>query len=189
MKRLVVQLRGQQAEAAKLDAAIAANLKELDMGGSSLGENAEIVMGQSPPGETCNMAGVGLPLLNGPTEYGSHHPEPLQYTTDTRKRAKPGDILFCVRGSTTGRMNWADREYAIGRGVAAIRHKRKSELQPLVRAVIEYWSAGPLDAGDWVDFPKRIGRSACKAMVAAARRVSNNAPLRISSARWTTRLT
>jgi type I restriction enzyme S subunit len=35
-------------------------------------------------------------------------------------------------------MNWADREYAIGRGVAAIRHKAKPELQQLVRAVIEY---------------------------------------------------
>ena len=33
MKRLVSQLRGQQAEAAKLDAAIAANLKELGYGG------------------------------------------------------------------------------------------------------------------------------------------------------------
>ncbi len=35
-------------------------------------------------------------------------------------------------------MNWADREYAIGRGVAAIRHKSKPELQPFVRAVIDY---------------------------------------------------
>lgn len=105
---------------------------------SSLSENAEIVMGQSPPGETCNTAGVGLPLLNGPTEYGPHHPTPVQFTTDARKRAKPGDILFCVRGSTTGRMNWSDREYAIGRGIAAIRHKTEPELQPLVRAVIEY---------------------------------------------------
>jgi type I restriction enzyme S subunit len=35
-------------------------------------------------------------------------------------------------------MNWADREYAIGRGVAAIRHKVRAELQPFVRAVIEY---------------------------------------------------
>ena len=99
------------------------------------------------------MAGVGLPLLNGPTEYGSHHPEPLQYTTDTRKRAKPGDILFCVRGSTTGRMNWADREYAIGRGVAAIRHKKKSELQPLVRAVIEYGLPGLFTQATGSTFP------------------------------------
>jgi type I restriction enzyme S subunit len=35
-------------------------------------------------------------------------------------------------------MNWADREYAIGRGVAAIRHKCDPQLQPFVRAIIEY---------------------------------------------------
>lgn len=93
------------------------------MVGDYLRDNAEIVMGQSPPGESCNAEGVGLPLLNGPTEFGPHHPSPVQFTTDARKRARAGDLRFCVRGSTTGRMNWADREYAIGRGVAAIRHK------------------------------------------------------------------
>ena len=103
-----------------------------------LADVAEITMGQSPPGYTCNTDGIGVPLLNGPTEFGPHHPHPVQYTTDPRKRAYPGDILFCVRGSTTGRMNWADREYAIGRGVAAIRHREHPELQPLVRAVIEH---------------------------------------------------
>lgn len=108
------------------------------MGNSTLADACVIVMGQSPAGEMCNSLGVGLPLLNGPTEYGSHHPTPVQFTTDARKYAKEGDVLFCVRGSTTGRMNWADREYAIGRGVAAIRHKSQRELQPLVRAVIEY---------------------------------------------------
>jgi len=35
-------------------------------------------------------------------------------------------------------MNWADHEYAIGRGIAAIRHREHPELQPLVRAVIEH---------------------------------------------------
>ena len=34
-------------------------------------------------------------------------------------------------------MNWADREYAIGRGVAAIRHRLDEAIQPFVRAVIE----------------------------------------------------
>src|SRR5687767_2607518 len=123
------------------------------MAGSSLGDNAEILMGQSPPGETCNTAGVGLPLLNGPTEYGPHHPKPMQYTTHARKRAIVGDILFCVRGSTTGRMNWADREYAIGRGVAAIRHKTNPELQPFVRAVIEYGLPGLLAQATGSTFP------------------------------------
>jgi len=100
------------------------------------GDIAEIVMGQPPPGSTVSRD-RGIPLLNGPTEFGSHHPTPAQYTTDARKLAQPGDLLFCVRGSTTGRMNWADQEYAIGRGVAAIRHRHDSALQPFVRGVVE----------------------------------------------------
>ena len=35
-------------------------------------------------------------------------------------------------------MNWADQVYAIGRGVAAIRHRSNHRLQPLIRAAIEY---------------------------------------------------
>src|SRR5574340_467387 len=99
------------------------------MAAETLGSIAEIIMGQSPPGETCNRSGKGLPLLNGPTEFGQSKPSPVQFTTDPRKRARLGDILFCVRGSTTGRMNWADQEYAIGRGIAAIRHKKGREFQ------------------------------------------------------------
>ena len=102
----------------------------------ALGDVAEIVMGQSPPGDSVS-ADHGVPLLNGPTEFGAHHPTPEQYTTDPRKLARTGDLLFCVRGSTTGRMNWADQEYAIGRGVAAIRHRDEPALQPFVRGAIE----------------------------------------------------
>jgi len=102
-----------------------------------LSEVVEIIMGQSPTGITCNTDGVGIPLLNGPTEFGSHHSSAIQFTTDAKRYAKPGDILFCVRGSTTGRMNWADRDYAIGRGICAIRHKQGAEYQHLVRGVIE----------------------------------------------------
>lgn len=78
-------------------------------------------MGQSPLGETCNLNGNGIPLLNGPTEFGEAYPLPVQFTTNPKRNSKVGDLLFCVRGSTTGRMNWADQEYAIGRGLAAIR--------------------------------------------------------------------
>ena len=105
--------------------------------GETIADFVDIVMGQSPPGDTVS-GGVGIPLLNGPTEFGPHHPTPVQFTTDARKIAHPGDLLFCVRGSTTGRMNWADQKYAIGRGVAAIRHRCASELQPFVRTIIEF---------------------------------------------------
>jgi type I restriction enzyme, S subunit len=123
------------------------------MAGSLLIDNADIVMGQSPPGDTCNTINQGLPLLNGPTEFGAYHPTPIQFTIDARKKAQRGDVLFCVRGSTTGRMNWADREYAIGRGVAAIRHKKNLELQPYVRAVIEYGLPGLLKQATGSTFP------------------------------------
>ena len=102
----------------------------------TLDDVADIVMGQSPSGDTVS-PDDGVALLNGPTEFGSHHPTPAQYTTDARKLAQAGDLLFCVRGSTTGRMNWADQQYAIGRGVAAIRHRHDLTLQPFVRGVIE----------------------------------------------------
>lgn len=89
----------------------------------TLSDIAEIIMGQSPKGEDCNNDPSGTPLLNGPTEFGPRFPVAVQFTSDPKRFSKVGDILFCVRGSTTGRMNFADRAYAIGRGIAAIRGK------------------------------------------------------------------
>lgn len=106
---------------------------------TTLGEISEIVMGQSPSGDTCNILGDGLPLLNGPTEFGNSHPVPLQFTTDPKKYAEPGDLLFCVRGSTTGRMNWANQRYAIGRGLAALRHRAGKDFQPFLRGLVDFY--------------------------------------------------
>jgi type I restriction enzyme S subunit len=90
---------------------------------SKLGEQATIIMGQSPPGESYNQDGNGAPLLNGPTEFGPAHPLEKQWTTSPTKFCQSGDVLFCVRGATAGRLNLADKEYCIGRGLAAIRCK------------------------------------------------------------------
>jgi len=89
-----------------------------------LSKVAEIIMRQSPPGETYNKEGKGVPLINGPVEFG---PEPFsetvvnQYTTSPNKMCRKGDLILCVRGSTTGRMNIAGQDGCIGRGVAAVR--------------------------------------------------------------------
>lgn len=82
---------------------------------------ADLVMGQSPPGDSYNFNGIGTPLLNGPTEFGIEHPFPIQHTTAPTKLSQKGDILLCVRGSTTGRLNLADQEYCLGRGLASVR--------------------------------------------------------------------
>jgi len=76
---------------------------------TELGELAEILMGESPKGKTYNTSGDGVPLLNGPAEFGRKFPTAVQWTTAPTRIANPGDILFCVRGNTTGRMNMADR--------------------------------------------------------------------------------
>lgn len=99
---------------------------------------ATIIMGQSPEGKYCSTDSNGTPLLNGPTEFGLKAPTPVQYTTIPKKISQKEDILFCVRGSTTGRMNWSDREYAIGRGLAAIRHKSGVTYQYYLRGLLDY---------------------------------------------------
>ncbi|MGB8510129.1 MAG: restriction endonuclease subunit S [Pyrinomonadaceae bacterium] len=86
-----------------------------------LGDVCEIVMGQSPSGSSYNNKGSGEPLLNGPSEFGRVYPTAVQWTTEPVRFAEAGDILFCVRGATTGRKNIADKRYCIGRGLAAIR--------------------------------------------------------------------
>lgn len=78
---------------------------------------ASVVMGQSPPGESYNDAGFGIPLLNGPTEFGRQHPQPRQWTTSPTRICSPGALLVSVRASI-GRLNWADQPYCVGRGLA-----------------------------------------------------------------------
>jgi len=78
------------------------------------------IMGQSPKGNTYNRKKEGLPLLNGAADLSSEGIIINQYTTQPTKIAKKGDILFCIR-ATIGNINLADREYCLGRGVAAFR--------------------------------------------------------------------
>ncbi|EMK6942385.1 restriction endonuclease subunit S [Vibrio cholerae] len=119
-------------------------------------EIAEVVMGQSPTKENVNSESNGFPLLNGPTEFTARYPIPVQFTTAGKKFSQPDDILFCVRGSTTGRMNYSDQKYAIGRGIAAIRGKNGYPT-PYVRAVIEQNLERLLAAATGSTFPN-VGR-------------------------------
>jgi len=103
----------------------------------TLSSVAKIIMGTSPKGNTYNAKGNGLPLLNGPTEFGDDHPDCTIYTTKSSKNCETGDLIFCVRGSTTGRMNWADQKYSLGRGVCSIRGKTQTDTI-FIRYCIEH---------------------------------------------------
>jgi type I restriction enzyme, S subunit len=119
----------------------------------SLGAIATVVMGQSPRGEDCNRAGEGSPLLNGPTEFGTYYPDPAQWTTVPTRVCGAGDLLLCVRGSTTGRMNWADRDYVIGRGLSAIRANSSPQETRLIYYALLYGMSDLLSRANGSVFP------------------------------------
>jgi type I restriction enzyme S subunit len=83
----------------------------------------EIVYGISPPDTTYNDEGIGTILINGPVEYSESdfgYTRSLKWTTDPKKFTEKGSLLFCMRGSTTGRMNITHTDVSIGRGVCSI---------------------------------------------------------------------
>lgn len=83
-----------------------------------LKQSAQLVMGQSPPGHACGPL-PGRPFLQGCAEFGERHPVPEQSCERPRKVAPQGSILLSVR-APVGRLNRADTEYGIGRGLCAI---------------------------------------------------------------------
>ena len=87
-----------------------------------VGEVAEITMGQSPPGETYNTQGIGMPFLQGKAEFGRVYPSPVKYTTNPLKIGKTGSVLISVR-APVGDVNIANMDYCIGRGLASISFK------------------------------------------------------------------
>ena len=90
---------------------------------AALGEVAEVIAGQSPPGDSYNAAGVGEPFYQGKTEFGAMFlGEPVKWTTDPKRFAYEGDVLMSVR-APVGPVNLATQKIAIGRGLAAIRPK------------------------------------------------------------------
>lgn len=88
----------------------------------TLGSIGKLLMGQSPLGNSYNKDNNGLPLLNGAVDLKKEGIVVRQYTTNPTKIAKRGDLLFCIR-ATIGNLSEADRDYCIGRGVAALRVK------------------------------------------------------------------
>ncbi len=81
---------------------------------------AEVIMGQAPPGSSYNDDEIGVPLVAGAGDLGEKYPIPKRWTTAPSRLCQAGDIIYCIR-ATIGELNWADKEYCLGRGVAGIR--------------------------------------------------------------------
>jgi type I restriction enzyme M protein len=86
-----------------------------------LGKVAEVISGQSPPGDSYNDAGNGTPFYQGKAEFGKIFiGNPTRWTTAPQRFAQKYDILMSVR-APVGPVNFATERICIGRGLAAIR--------------------------------------------------------------------
>ena len=81
---------------------------------------AEIIMGQSPKGEATTADSRFMPLIGGAADMKPDSLTPTRYTKEPTKISKVDDVILCIR-ATLGKPVFADKEYCLGRGVAAIR--------------------------------------------------------------------
>jgi type I restriction enzyme, S subunit len=63
----------------------------------SVDDEFDLTMGQSPPGDTYNEAGEGLPFYQGRADFGVRFPSRRVYCTAPTRLAKAGDTLISVR--------------------------------------------------------------------------------------------
>ena len=90
------------------------------------GELFDLTMGLSPKGDSYNHDMKGVPLLNGAGDYTGEKLDPKRYTSKPTRINKVGDLVFCIRG-TIGKIVFADTEYCLGRGVAALSPKESND--------------------------------------------------------------
>jgi type I restriction enzyme S subunit len=90
------------------------------------GSVSNLLMGQSPPGDTYNEDGAGLPFYQGKTDFGARFPKRRVYCSSGNRLASAGETLISVR-APVGDLNQATEICVIGRGVASALHKSGSQ--------------------------------------------------------------
>ncbi len=87
-----------------------------------LSDIADIVMGQSPKGDTYNEDGAGTVFYQGRAEFGERFPTQRLFTTAPKRMAKENSVLMSVR-APVGDVNVAYEECCIGRGLCSVASK------------------------------------------------------------------
>jgi type I restriction enzyme S subunit len=86
-----------------------------------LGEICEIIMGQSPDGNSVNNLGKGIEFHQGKIFFTEKIIAKSNQTTDQiTKIASKDSVLLCVR-APVGKVNITDRNICIGRGLCALK--------------------------------------------------------------------
>jgi type I restriction-modification system, specificity subunit len=104
-----------------------------------LGEYCDVIMGQAPKGIDVNEDLIGLPVIAGAGDFSSIGVEVSKWTEKPTKTCIINDIILSVR-ATVGTYRFADRDYCLGRGVAALRAKGNLD-QKYLSFVIDFYRA------------------------------------------------
>ncbi len=88
----------------------------------TLGEYANVIMGQSPESCFYNNEKQGLPFHQGVGSYGDFYLQDDIYSTEGKRLAEANSIIFSVR-APVGRINITLNKIILGRGVAGINAK------------------------------------------------------------------
>jgi type I restriction enzyme S subunit len=94
-------------------------------------------MGQSPDSQSVNELGEGKPFLQGNADFTDRYPEAKHYCTKPKKVSAKKDILISVR-APVGEQNISDKEYAIGRGLAALTPRNLVLINSFAWYAIDY---------------------------------------------------
>lgn len=90
-----------------------------------LGDEFDILMGQSPDGNSFNESEDGTVFFQGRTDFGFRFPTIRLYTTEPKRMAEKADVLVSVR-APVGDINVAFENCCIGRGLATVKSNFKS---------------------------------------------------------------
>lgn len=115
-----------------------------------LEEYCDVIMGQAPKGIDVNEDLMGLPLIAGAGDFSSTGVEVSKWTEKPTKTCIINDIILSVR-ATVGTYRFADRDYCLGRGVAALRAKDNLD-QKYLSFVIDFYRTKLLSAARGATF-------------------------------------
>jgi len=88
---------------------------------TTISDFTEVLMGQSPPSNTYNDQGIGLPFFQGKAEFTELYPIVKKWCNASNKIAEVDNILLSVR-APVGTVNIANVKCCIGRGLSAIKY-------------------------------------------------------------------
>lgn len=114
--------RNLQEQAMTLYKKMMLGLADTDFTEGVLSDIADIVMGQSPKGDTYNQNGDGEVFYQGRAEFGDRFPTRRLFTTDPKRMANENSVLMSVR-APVGDINVAYEKCCIGRGLCAVSSK------------------------------------------------------------------